>query len=167
MLQPTETAASTPGSTTPNFRQLAPAAVAIFAATAATAVLPPTAGGGTTSAPPAGPGGTAAAAPSPFGGIFPFILFGFLGLLIMTTILGPRKEKKRREAMMSTLKRHDRVQTIGGVVGSIVELKQDSIVLKVDESSNTRITFARSAIQQVLTSREDAPAQPDLASTPS
>jgi len=53
--------------------------------------------------------------------------------------------------MISAIKKHDRVQTIGGVIGSVVEVKPDYIVLKVDESSNTRITFSRSAIAQVLT----------------
>ena len=59
--------------------------------------------------------------------------------------------KKKRKALLSTVKKHDRVQTVGGVIGSIVEVNPDTVVLKVDESSNTRITFARSAIQQVLT----------------
>ena len=60
---------------------------------------------------------------------------------------------------------HDTVQTIGGVIGSIVEVKNDSVVLKVDESSNTRITFSRSAIQQVLNS-DTKSAPPDLEKTP-
>jgi preprotein translocase subunit YajC len=55
--------------------------------------------------------------------------------------------------MLAALKKHDKVQTVGGVIGSIVELKPDYIVLKVDESANTRITFAKSAIQQVIASR--------------
>jgi hypothetical protein len=36
-----------------------------------------------------------------------------------------------------------------------VEVKPDTIVLKVDESSNTRITFARSAVQHILQSKGD------------
>ncbi len=47
------------------------------------------------------------------------------------------------------------MQTIGGVIGSVVEVKPDYVVLKVDESSNTRITFSRSAIQQILTAAPD------------
>ena len=65
---------------------------------------------------------------------------------------------------MSAIKKHDRVQTIGGVIGAIVEVKPDEVVLKVDESSNTRITFARSAIQQVLAASGEgkkAPAESD------
>ena len=40
--------------------------------------------------------------------------------------------------------------TIGGVVGTVVEVKDAEIILKVDETSNTRITFTKSAISQVI-----------------
>jgi len=52
----------------------------------------------------------------------------------------------------------------GGIIGSVVELKPRTVVLKVDESSNTRITFSRDAIQQVLDQSADAaPATPATA----
>jgi preprotein translocase subunit YajC len=114
-------------------------------------------GNGTTGAPPAG----STSAPPPGGGLFgnQFLLLLAVLMIFMigATILGPRREKKRREAMLASIKKHDRVQTIGGVIGAIVELKPDTVVLKVDESANTRITFARSAIQQVLSSSDDKP----------
>jgi len=124
-----------------------------------------------TAAPGGVPGG-GAVAPAPAGSdLFPFLMIGFVVILLMLTILGPRKEKKRRAEMMATLRKHDRVQTIGGVIGSITEIKSDEIVLKVDESSNTRITFSKSAVQQVLESRERGRAaepeqEPELASRP-
>ena len=92
---------------------------------------------------------------SPFGGQFMFIMLGLLVVMIILSTLGPRREKKRREAMLNAVKKHDRVQTVGGVIGAIVELKPDFVVLKVDESANTRITFARSAIQQVLAAGDE------------
>lgn len=104
------------------------------------------------SLPPRGAEGAPAAGArsgNPFGDLMPIVI-GFAVLLFFISVLGPRREKKKREALMSSLKKHDRVQTIGGVVGAIVELKPDYVVLKVDESSNTRITFSRTAIQQVL-----------------
>ena len=118
-------------------------------------VPPPGAGpapGPTASDPGTGAGGGAAAAPTD--SLFPFLMLGFVVILLMLTVPGPRKEKKRRAEMMAALRKHDRVQTIGGVIGSIIEIKSDEIVLKVDESSNTRITFSKSAVQQVLQSRE-------------
>lgn len=104
-----------------------------------------------------GGGGTGAAPPS---GINQFVLIIVVVMvaMILFSVFGQRKEKKRRAAMLSAIGKHDTVQTIGGVVGSVIEVKNDTVVLKVDESSNTRITFARSAIQQVLESKEK-PAQ--------
>jgi preprotein translocase subunit YajC len=52
--------------------------------------------------------------------------------------------------MLSALKRHDRVQTIGGVIGAVVEVKDDEVVLKVDETNNIKMRFARSAVQQII-----------------
>lgn len=114
---------------------------------------------------PGGPGpagnGLDGAAPAGGGGLPPLIIIMFLVITVMIvmSILGQRREKKRREAMIRAVKKHDKVQTIGGVIGSVVELKPDFVVLKVDESSNTRITFARTAIQQVIKS-SDSPAEP-------
>jgi preprotein translocase subunit YajC len=126
----------------------------------------PPAGAGAVPAAPGEPGLTGAeslpgGAPpqrgaDPFGGFFPLLMV-LLVAMILLPLIGQRRDKQRRQAHLAAIKKHDRVQTIGGVIGSIVEIKPDTVVLKVDETSNTRITFARSAIQQVLTSAPDAP----------
>jgi preprotein translocase subunit YajC len=99
------------------------------------------------------PGGTSGAA-APADG-FLFMLLPLVLLMIVFSVFGQRKEKKKREALLGSIKKHDRVRTIGGVIGSVVEIKPDTIVLKVDESSNTRMTFTRDAVQQVLESSDD------------
>jgi preprotein translocase subunit YajC len=86
---------------------------------------------------------------------FIFMLLPLVLLMIVFSVFGQRKEKKKREALLGSIKKHDRVRTIGGVIGSVVEIKPDTIVLKVDESSNTRMTFTRDAVQQVLESSDD------------
>jgi preprotein translocase subunit YajC len=83
------------------------------------------------------------------GGMF-LILFAFLGLMIVTQIFAGRKQKKQREQMLSSVQRHDRVQTVGGIIGSVAEVRDDEIILKVDEATNTKIRVARSAISAVL-----------------
>jgi preprotein translocase subunit YajC len=112
--------------------------------------------------------GATGGAPPPAGGgqfssVF-VIMIVVLGGMILFSIFGQRRERKKREAMISAVKKGDQVQTIGGVMGSVVELKGDQVVLKVDESSNTRITFARSSVQQVVDQKgapESALAQPE------
>lgn len=98
-----------------------------------------------------------------FQGGFIWIMLGMIVIMLVVSTLGPRRERKRRDEMLGALQKHDRVQTTGGVIGSIVELKPDTVVLKVDESSNTRITFSRASIQVVLSSRGGPGEVADLA----
>jgi len=62
-----------------------------------------------------------------------------------------KKEKRKREAMLASIGKHDKVQTIGGIIGSVVEVKDSEVVLKVDEANNIKMRFAKSAVQQVVT----------------
>jgi preprotein translocase subunit YajC len=75
-----------------------------------------------------------------------------LGIAVLYIFMFRNKgnEKKQREQMLSTLKRGDRVQTIGGILGTVVEARESDVLLKVDESTNTKMRFARSAIHRVL-----------------
>jgi len=100
-----------------------------------------------------------------FGGnSFLVVLVLMFVVMIVFSFMGQRRDRKKREAMIGAVKKHDTVQTVGGVIGSVVEVKTDTIVLKVDESANTRITFARSSIQQVLTSAPGSALSEDVAS---
>jgi len=116
----------------------------------------PTADGaaGTATAPGRGVTPTAAAGGGGLGLMLP-ILAGLMIFMVVTQVMTGRKQKKEREALHSSLKRSDRVQTIGGVVGTVVELRDDVMVLRVHEASNTRVTFARSALQTILKSGRD------------
>lgn len=86
-----------------------------------------------------------------FGSSLPSILMIVL-LVVMVVVMttGQRREKKKRQSMLAALKKGDKVQTVGGIIGTIVDIREDEIVLKVDETANTRLRFNRSAIQGVL-----------------
>jgi preprotein translocase subunit YajC len=62
-----------------------------------------------------------------------------------------RNEDKKRQAMINELKKGDRVQTIGGILGTVLQADGDEITVKVDESNNTKIRFTRSAVHKVIT----------------
>ena len=110
-------------------------------------------GAGTTGDPGAGGGAAPTRGTDPFTFMLPILLV--FGLVIIWSMFRQRKEQKKRDELLSAVKKRDKVQTIGGVIGSVVEVKSNIVVLKVDESSNTRMTFARSAIQQILTDAPD------------
>ncbi len=91
----------------------------------------------------------------PLGGNFIYILMIFVFGMIIFSAFGGRKQRKKRASMLDSLKKHDQVVTRGGVFGSIVEIKPDRVILKVDESSNTRITVVRDSIEQVMNDSTD------------
>lgn len=83
-------------------------------------------------------------------------MVGLMVFMFVMTAMSGRKEKRRRAELLASIQRHDRVQTVGGVIGIVVDVQDDEIVLKVDESTNTRIRFARSSVQQVLKKSSDS-----------
>jgi preprotein translocase subunit YajC len=86
---------------------------------------------------------------------FPIILL--LGVFWWWMARARRKERQQYEEMLRSLKRNDRVVTIGGIIGTVVETRDNEVVLKVDEANNVKIRFARSAIKEVI--REPAAAK--------
>ncbi len=89
-----------------------------------------------------GMGGTQPAGGGGAGFIFYFIL---LFLIFYFLLIQPqrRKEKEHRQ-MLASLKKGDKVVTLGGIHGVVVNIKDKTVVLKVDD--NTRIEFSKSAI---------------------
>ena len=96
-------------------------------------------------------------APKPkgfFDGIgFPLILM----LVVMYFLLfrGPKKKQQQHKQMLEGMKKNDRVRTIGGILGTVVDVRDNEVVLKVDETNNTKMHLARSAIAQIVTEPEE------------
>ena len=106
----------------------------------------PADGGGTV--PGGTPGGTGA--PPAGSSLLPMLLFGFLIFMVITMVMSGRREKKARAELLSSLAKHDKVQTAGGMIGTIVEIKGEEVVLKVDESTNTKVRFSRNSVTAIL-----------------
>jgi len=81
----------------------------------------------------------------------------WIGLILMLVVFygvmlsGSRKEKRKRQDMLNSIGKNDRILTIGGIIGSVVSVNGNEVTVKVDESANVKITFTRSAIQKILT----------------
>ena len=78
-----------------------------------------------------------------------FITFGLVFVIFYFLIIRPQnKKQKEAKMMLSALKKGDRVVTIGGIRGVINSVKDDSVVIKVDDA--TKIEFSKSAVAAVL-----------------
>ncbi|MEM1097508.1 MAG: preprotein translocase subunit YajC [Planctomycetota bacterium] len=88
--------------------------------------------------------------PSLFGDpLLLFMLVGFMVLMIVFSISSGRKEKKRKEELIASLAKNQKVQLAGGELGTVVEVRENDVVVKVDENSNTRIRYVKSAVVAV------------------
>ncbi len=83
---------------------------------------------------------------SPVGALlFQFIFFILLFALFYFLLIRPQqKARKKHEEFLKNLKKGDRVITTGGIWGTVVEIGDRTVTLKVD--ANTRITFTKEAI---------------------
>ena len=80
--------------------------------------------------------------------IFPIVVIMLLLWVFM--FRSKRNEDQKKKDLLNSIKRGDRVQTIGGILGTVVEVEDSRVRLKVDESSNTKIWFSRNALFRVL-----------------
>jgi preprotein translocase subunit YajC len=80
--------------------------------------------------------------------LLPFVLM--FAIFYFLLIRPQQKRAKTRNMMLANVKKGDKVVTVGGMHGKIVELTDDTMVLLVNDT--TRLTFNRSAIDQVVTS---------------
>ncbi len=91
--------------------------------------------------------GTIPRAKGPLGSYGNLIFLGLMFVLMyMILFRGPRKKQQQHKQMVQTLSKNDKVRTIGGIIGTVVDIKGDEVTLKIDESNNTKIKIASSAI---------------------
>ena len=103
------------------------------------------------------PGGAAAPAPAtratqdaPFWTSPMMPVFLLIILLYVFMFRTKKGEQSKRQEMIKSMKKGDEVQTIGGEFGRVMDIKDDRVLIKVDESSNTKIWYSRSSIHRVM-----------------
>jgi preprotein translocase subunit YajC len=69
-------------------------------------------------------------------------------------ILPQQRRQKKWQAMLDQLKTGDKVTTTGGLRGTIMALKDDSVHLRVPPN-NLLLEVTKASVQQVTTSEEE------------
>jgi preprotein translocase subunit YajC len=93
----------------------------------------------------AGADGAAPGAGSFVTSLIPFA--AIIAIFYFLIIRPQNKKQKETQRMLSALKKGDKVVTIGGIHGVIQNVKESSVIVKVDE--NTKLEFSRSAISNI------------------
>jgi len=88
------------------------------------------------------------------------LLFILVLVIFWFLLIRPQqKRQKERNAMLQSLKKGDKVITIGGLHGTITDLTEERVTLKV--SDNTRLVFERTAVNAVINQEDGADEKKD------
>lgn len=83
------------------------------------------------------------------------VTFGLIIVVFYFLVIRPQNRKQKdAKKMLESIRRNDRVVTIGGMHGVVESVKDDAVVLKVDD--NVKLKFNKSAISTVLERRDDS-----------
>jgi len=83
------------------------------------------------------------------------VTFGLIIVVFYFLVIRPQNRKtKDAKKMLESVRKGDRVVTVGGMHGFVESVKDDAVVLKVDD--NVKLKFNKSAISQVLERRDDS-----------
>ncbi len=80
-----------------------------------------------------------------------------LAIFYFMLIRPENKRKKEAEQMRSSVRKGDKITTIGGVVGTVVDVKENNVVVETS-ADQVRIEFAKWAISSNETAAENAKA---------
>lgn len=103
-------------------------------------------------------GAAGAAGASPAGaGIVTFLPFILIILIMYFLMIRPQnKKQKETQKMLDALKKGDKVITAGGIYGTVADVDDRTVLIKVD--GETKLRVDKSSIQKDMS---EAPAQTD------
>ena len=97
--------------------------------------------------------GSASTSGSLVGSLLPFLLI--IVIFYFFLIRPQNKKQKETQKMLDALKKGDKVITIGGIHGTVSSVKENTVIVKVDD--DVKLEFNRTAISSVeLTEAEKA-----------
>ena len=75
------------------------------------------------------------------------IYVAFMAVLILPTYFSNKKKKQQKAALLSNLKVGDKVITVGGIMGSVSNIYEETVEIKIDK--NARMEVLKSAIDKL------------------
>ncbi len=84
------------------------------------------------------------------------IMVPMIVLFYFLLIRPQRKQEAQRRGMIDSLKKNDRILTNGGLYGTVTNVMDDEISLRVDDNRDVKVRVARNAISAVVNRKEDA-----------
>ena len=79
----------------------------------------------------------------------PLIPLALMGLVMYFLLIRPQQQQQKKlEKMQKEMKKNDTVVTYGGIHGTVVNVKEETVILRVDD--NVRLEVDKSAVVRRL-----------------
>lgn len=101
-------------------------------------------------------GDTPANASNPW--LMPVLLVVMVAVFYFVMIRPQKKQEKQIAEMRDSLAVGDEVVTIGGIIGTVLIIKEDKIMIETG-NDRTKLTILRSSVKTVLKDEDEAPAK--------
>ena len=86
--------------------------------------------------------------------LFMFVWLGLMIVLFYFMLIRPQKRReKERQALLAAVKTGDRVLFAGGLLGTVANVKDKTLVVKI--ADGVKVEVLRGAVSQVLAKGED------------
>lgn len=82
-----------------------------------------------------------------------FVLLPAILIFLWFFMMSPQKKQEERlRKMLNSLEKNDKVMTVGGLIGTVysIDKEQNEIVLKADDTNNTKLRFHLTAVSTVF-----------------
>jgi preprotein translocase subunit YajC len=76
------------------------------------------------------------------------LMVGMFAIMYFIVIRPQQKQKRERDAMLSAIKKGDRVVTTSGIHGTVAGLDEHTVVLRVGDQ--VKLTFDRAAVGRIV-----------------
>ncbi len=80
---------------------------------------------------------------------------GVIGIMYFLVIRPQKKREAERQQMLASVRKNDRILTSGGIFGVVMSVKDNEVVLRIDDSANVRVRVARSAVAEIVSRGDD------------
>ena len=92
-------------------------------------------------------GAPAPSASEMFANLMPMLIF-FMVAMYLFIIRPQRKQEKEKQQLLESIKKNDRVVTVGGMHGTVTSVKSETVTLSV--ADKVQLKFNKGSVQTVL-----------------
>ena len=72
-----------------------------------------------------------------------------LAVMYFLIIRQQKQKEKKRQAMITNVRKQDRIVTAGGVHGVVVSVKENEVIVRIDDAKDVKVKVDKSALTSV------------------